>query len=63
MSNRTREENKRGDRKEKSNDSPEIPDLSRTADITSVPSRDFWTREGLRAGAMETQGQQTLTAE
>ena len=30
--------NKRGDRKEESNDSPEIPDRRETSDIPSLPS-------------------------
>jgi len=37
MSNRTREKNKRGDRKEKSNDSPEIPDRRVPSDIPGLP--------------------------
>ena len=36
---RTRQEkNKRGDRKGESNDSPEIPDRSKTSDILGLPS-------------------------
>ena len=36
--NRTRQKNKRGDSKEESNDSPEIPDRRKTADIPGLPS-------------------------
>ena len=38
-SNRTRQENKRGDSKVESNDSPEVPDRGKTSDIPSLPSR------------------------
>ena len=38
MGNRTRQENKRGDSKVESNDSPEIPDREETSDIPSLPS-------------------------
>ena len=37
-SNRTRQKNKRGDRKVESNDSPEIPDRGETSDIPGLPS-------------------------
>ena len=36
--NRTRQKNKRGDRKVESNDSPEIPDRGETSDIPGLPS-------------------------
>ena len=36
--NRTRQKNKRGDRKMESSDSPEIPDRGETSDIPSIPS-------------------------
>ena len=36
--NRTRQKNKRGDSKVKSNDSPEIPDRGETSDIPGLPS-------------------------
>ena len=36
--NRTRQKNKRGDRKVESNDSPEIPDRGETLDIPGLPS-------------------------
>ena len=35
---RTRQKNKRGDRREESNDSPEIPDRKKTSDIPGLPS-------------------------
>ena len=35
--NKTEEKNKRGDRKGESNDSPEIPDRSKTSDILGLP--------------------------
>ena len=38
MSNRTRQENKRGESKVESNDSPEIPDMGETSDIPGLPS-------------------------
>ena len=38
MSNRTRQENKRGECKVESNDSPEIPDMGETSDIPGLPS-------------------------
>ena len=37
-SNRTRQKNKRGDRKGESNDSPEIPNRRKTSDIPGLPS-------------------------
>ena len=40
-SNRTRQENKRGDSKVESNDSPAIPDRGETSDIPVLPSGDF----------------------
>ena len=38
MGNRTRQKNKRGDSKAKSDDSPEIPDRGETSDIPGLPS-------------------------
>ena len=38
MSNRTRQNNKRADRKMESNDSPEIPDREETSEESSLPS-------------------------
>ena len=38
MSNRTRQNNKRADRKTESNDSPEIPDKEETSEIPGLPS-------------------------
>ena len=38
MGNRTGQENKRGDSKVESNDSPEIPDRGETSDIPGLPS-------------------------
>ena len=38
MSNRTRQNNKRADRKMQSNDSPEIPDMEETSDEPGLPS-------------------------
>ena len=38
MSNRTRQKNKTGDSKVKSNDSPEILDREETSDIAGLPS-------------------------
>ena len=36
--NRTRQKNKKGDRKVESNDSPEIPDRGETSNIPGLPS-------------------------
>ena len=44
MDNRTRQQNKRGDSKVESNDSPEIPDMGETSDIPSLPSGDLYDR-------------------
>ena len=38
MSNRTRQNNKRADRKVESNDSPEIPDREETSEEPGLPS-------------------------
>ena len=38
MNNRTRQNNKRADRKMESNDSPEIPDREETSEEPSLPS-------------------------
>ena len=36
-SNRTRQNNKRADRKVESNDSPEIPDRAKTSEVPGLP--------------------------
>ena len=38
VSNRTRQNNKRADRKRESNDSPEIPDMGETSEELGLPS-------------------------
>ena len=45
-SNRTRQENKRGDSKVESNDSPEVPDRGKTSDIPSLPARGQRVKPG-----------------
>ena len=46
--NRTRQKNKRGDSKVKSNDSPEIPDKGETSDIPGLPSGVVSKKQSLK---------------